>query len=247
MLRVMRIVGVIIFSILIGLSANRLQRLYSRGELFERYNSERRANITLFIFSVGGLVVLGSLEYLQRKRMAIRRGYVPLKIKKDLPVENQKVTCIYSAPETIDKWDVRKTRSSRSRSSDWVGITDFWMRVLRVCCAVVPVAYLYILTEYVINWVSVGMGNLFLTVLVVFLFVLSGVTSFGVFRRKMWGVNCGYALAIFHLLIFPIGTAVGLLMLVSLAGATPEISTEVRENKRKARKEKRKNIRASMA
>jgi hypothetical protein len=244
----LKIIGVVVFSVLIGVAANRLLSLYSSGELFDQYNSQRKTNITLLIFSMIGLATLGYFEYLKAKLRHKRRGYVPMKVEERKPLpEDPKVASIYSAPDTLDKWDGRKTRNSRSRHSDGFEMTHLWMRVLRIYCAVLPVIYLYALVEYLVNWLPYGMGNLFLTVLLITLFVLSVMTSVGVLRKRLWGVHYGYAIAIFNLLIFPIGTAAGLIMLVALAGVAPEFLAEARTRRRQARKEARENIHGVMA
>jgi hypothetical protein len=244
MLRTVRIIGVVVFSILVGLSANRLHRLYSAGELFEQYNSERKANVTLLVFSVGGLVALGYLEHLLKKRKQTRHGYVSMKVEEHSALKDAARTSIYSAPETIDEWEPRRTRSSRTRPRSEFEMIDLWMRIVRICCVIFPVIYLYLLVEYFVHWVPRGLGNLWVSVLVLLLFSLSVITSIGFFRRKLWGIHCGYAIAVFHLLIFPIGTAVGLLMLVALAGVASEFSAEDRKRRRQARKEKGKNSQA---
>jgi len=223
------------------LSANRLQRSFGSGELFERYNSERKANITILVFSLGGLVALGYFEYLRKKKKSERRGYIAKKVEPVPPLENPKVTNIYSAPETLDKWNARRTRSSRSQHHDEFELTHLWLRVLRIYCAVLPIIYFYILVEYMVNWLPVGMGNVFWTILTVTLFILSVSTSVGFFRKQLWGIQCGYGIAIFHLLIFPIGTVSGLLMLIALAGVAPEFSADARRRRRKAHHQREDN------
>jgi hypothetical protein len=225
---------------LIGLSTNRLQNLYSSGELFEQYNSERKADITLLIVSLAALAAMGYFELSRTKRHQKKYRYSAVKIddEKEVLPPASKVTSIYSAPETLDKWAGRRSRNSRESHRDGFEMTDLWMQVLRVYCSVLPIVYLYVLVTYLLTWLPMGIGNPMLTLLLITVFVLSFLTSVGVFRKRMWGIHFGYAIAIFHLLIFPIGTAAGLLMLVALSGVSSEFSSIARTQRREMRRKR---------
>jgi hypothetical protein len=67
----------------------------------------------------------------------------------------------------------------------------------------------------------------------------SVLASVGILRRKTWGIKFGYAMAVFHLLIFPFGTAAGFVMLIALMGVTSEFT--VPRRRRITRKAKHKN------
>ena len=75
MLRIIRVIGIVIFALLIGLSANALTEMYESGQLLEKYNSARKSNITLLGISVLALAILGYFELTRGRRLAARRGY----------------------------------------------------------------------------------------------------------------------------------------------------------------------------
>jgi hypothetical protein len=210
-----------------------LQDLYKEGELFERYNSERRANVTLLAVSVFGIAGLGCLEIIRSRRRLEQRGYVPMTVNEE-PVTDGLDTSIYSAPATMDRWEGRRSRSSKSRHHQHMDLTIFYMRVLRIYCLVFTVMYSYTLLNYLFLWLPTGAGHLFLSLLFPTLFVASVMTLAGILRKKTWGMSFGYAMAIFHLLVFPVGTVAGLVMLVALVGSAPEFAIPARERRREA-------------
>jgi hypothetical protein len=240
MLRILRIVGVLVFVLLIGISSSRIQKQYTSGKLFERYNSQRKADITLLVVSIAALVALSSFEYISLKRRLLHRGYRPLRKEQDDPkTVNPSATDIYSAPETQDQWKGLRTRSSRPTKTHTFEFANVWMSVLRVYCIVLPVFYGYLLVEYMVHWVPHDLGNPFLTLFISALLILSGLTCFGIFSKKIWGIHCGYPLSIFHLIVFPIGTAAGLFMLIALAGVAPLFATEARKQRKKVLRKNR--------
>ena len=111
-------------------------------------------------------------------------------------------------------------------------MNGFWMGLLRIYCVVLPVLYLYTLMDYLIHWLPSGANHLVLTILFPTLLLVSALTSAGILRKKTWGMKCGYAMAIFHLLIFPVGTIAGLLMLAGLVGAASEFKLSARKRRR---------------
>jgi len=236
MLRLLRISGILFFAVLIAFSANRLQELYEVGTLFEQYNSQRKADITLLIGSICGLAILGFFEFSRSRRRVEQHGFgfVSMKKEPEPVVDGPDSAGIYAAPESIDEWQGRQPGISISRRRLSFEISGLWMGLLRVCCGVLPVVYLYTLVDYLFFWLPTGAGNLGLTILFPVLFLGSVLTSVGILRKKIWGMNFGYAMAIFHLLIFPIGTAAGLVMLVGLMGAASEFAISKREHRREA-------------
>ena len=241
MLRLLRITGILFFAVLIGFMANRLQDMYEAGTLFEHYNSQRKADITLLIVSTLGVGVLGFFEFVRTRRRLERRGYGSEKEEQEAVSEGLDSANIYSAPETVDQWKGRRTRASKSRHRQQIDPSAFWMGLLRVYCVILPVAYLCMLVVYLLSWLPRGSGSLALSILLPVLLLFSLLTSFGLLNKKPWGMNCGYAIAIFHLLVFPLGTAAGLILLLGLVGATSEFAIPSRERRRQAlRKAKRK-------
>ncbi|WP_136065037.1 hypothetical protein [Pontiella sulfatireligans] len=219
------------------------------GELFERYNSARKANLTVLSVSVLVLGALGYFELTRSRRLALRRGYGDVRHRRDEPKDlsdGLESTSIYCAPETVDVWKGRRLRTPRSHSKDQVDIAEIWMVFLRVGCVVFPSVYLGLLAFQLIYGFS---GTTEFTLLVSAFSVLalvSVVAAFGLLKKKPWGLASGYLLAILNLVVFPYGTAGGLFLLVGLVGATPTFVIPARERQRVARHKAAKKARASM-
>jgi len=241
--RLLRIVGILFFAALIGSTAGRLHELYVEGTLFEQYNNQRKACITLLTVSVCGLATLGTFEFLWSRRRFRRRSFEPMMKEQEPVVEELGKTNIYDAPESVDKWQERRVRIPKPPRFQTPEMTGLWMGVLRVCCAVLPVLYFYTLVNYLFFWLPGGAGNLVFSILFPLLFLGSVLTSVGILKKKMWGVNFGYAMAVFHLLIFPLGTAVGLVMLFGLMGVTSEFTIPERKRRQKAMSRARRKAR----
>ena len=240
MLRMLRIVGVVLFTFLVGLSANSLMEMHESGVLLEKYNSQRKADITLLVFSFIALGGLGYFELDRFNRASRRRTYA------DGPVSEERFeqtagldsTSIYAAPQTVDKWEGRRTRGSKSRHKTSKEIGYLWLSLLKVICIFLPLSYLGLM---VFNLLS-GRIDSRLNNLLLFLFggllLLSLVTLVGVMAKKSWGLSLGYILALCNLLIFPIGTVFGLFLMIGLVGASPifaEVATTRRREQRRRR------------
>ena len=234
MRRILCITGLLFFAVLIGDTAGRLQRLYKEGILFEQYNSQRKADITLFAVSVCGLIALGYIEFIRPRRRVERPGFASMaKAQEPAGMTGSASTNIYSAPKAIDEWQERQSSPGmpKLRNRQKWEITGLWMGVLRVCCGVLPVVYLYIFLDYIFIWLPTGAGTLTLSILFPILMLGAVLTSVGILRKKKWGMKFGYAMAVFHLLIFPIGTAAGFVMLIGLVGAASEFDTPTRKRR----------------
>jgi len=250
MLRLLRIVGILFFAALIGSTAAQLRELYKAGTLFEQYNSQRKADITLLAVSICGLATLSAFEIFRSRRRSVRRSFVSMNKGEQSVVGGLGENNIYDAPETVDKWQGRSVRIPKSRHRQVPEMTGLWMGVLRIYCLVLPVLYLYTLVNYLFFWLPSGAGNWFLSFLFPVLFLGAALTSAGILRKKTWGINIGYVMAIFHLLIFPLGTAVGLVMLFGLLGVASEFAIPERKRRRKAlrkaiRKARRKRLKSA--
>jgi hypothetical protein len=244
MVHVLYIVGMVFFAFLIGDSAHRLNELYEAGTLFAPYSSESKAAVTLLALASCCLAALCFLELLRIRRhfrppVGIPFGKEPGRASTE---EAAVSTNIYSAPSTVDEWEDRLPYlGTKSRRPSWYEITGLWMSLLRIYCGVLPVVYTYTLINYLFLWLPSGAGSLVLTVVFPVLLLGSVLTSVGILRRKGWGVKVGYAVAIFHLLLFPLGTAAGFVMLIALLGCTSEFEVVRRRrvNRRIRRKVKR--------
>lgn len=232
MVRLLYISGMVFFAVLIGDAGNRLWKLYGTGTLFDQYNSDRRAAVTLLAVSSCGLATLCIIEFVRVRRRFESPAPLPEQFNEEPVVDEPTSTSIYTAPQIVDEWQGRQQRlitisSSRRRALPAIQslkMTDMWMSVLRVFCGVFPVIYSYTLLNYLFLWLPQGAGNVFLSILFPLLLLGSILTTIGILRRKPWGIKYGYAMAIFHLLIFPFGTAAGFVMLIALMGVTSEFT-----------------------
>lgn len=247
MVRLLYISGMIFFAVLIGDAAHRLQGMYESGTLFEEYNSERRSTITLLAASSFGLAALCVIEVVRLKRGS-RRFPVFTAVNKgqQAPTASEsKSRSIYTAPEAVDEWMDRRNHIRKPSRRQRMEIIGLWMGILRVYCGILPVVYTYTLVNYLFFWLPAGAGNLVLSILFPVLMLGSILTAVGILRRKTWGIKFGYAMAIFHLLIFPVGTAAGFVMLIGLMGATAEFAPSRRKRLRNARKARRKRLQSA--
>lgn len=236
MLRALRIIGILVFAVLVGLSAHRIQSLYTAGELFEPYNSERKANITLLAFSMAGLGILGFFELTRAKRLDTRKGFAPVKIAKEAGGDGMDVANIYSAPATPDKCGGRRVRTASARYREPRQTETFWLGLLRILSFSTPLVYASLLVVcWLGRWVPAAVPLTLLYSIFGFMLIFSLISAIGIMQKKPWGIKTGYALAIIHLLFFPVGTAAGLILLIGLVGAAPLIILSPREKRRVAR------------
>lgn len=238
MLRALRIIGILVFALLVGISAHRIQKLYTSGKLFEQYNSERKTNVTLLAVSVVGLGLLGFFELTRAKRLDARRGFAPVDDSDEGVDDGLDTANIYSAPETLDKWAGRRIRTSSSRPQSPVRQSEnFWMLLLRILSFSTPLLYAGLLVACLSGkWMPpLAMQVPILSSICGFMLIFSLISATGILQKKPWGIKTGYAIAIIHLLFFPVGTAAGLLLLIGLVGAAPLIMLSPHEQRRAAR------------
>jgi hypothetical protein len=227
-------------AVLVGDAGNRLWKLYEAGTLFEQYNSERKTALTLLAVFGVGLATLCILEVVRIKRRVGPFRPLPRRDPAAPATDEPASTSIYTAPKVVDAWQDRREGSVMITSSRRMVLPMFqsfsmirmWMSILRIYCGVLPVVYTYTLLNYLILWLPNGAGNIVLTILFPLLMLGSVMTSTGILRKKRWGMYAGYAMAVFHLLIFPFGTAAGFVMLIALLGATSEFSVPRRRIRR---------------
>ncbi|MDF7825529.1 hypothetical protein P4B35_16000 [Pontiellaceae bacterium B12227] len=234
MLRVLRIVGIVVFAFLIGLSANSLMQMHETGELLEKYNSQRKADITLLVLSFVAVAALGYFEFARLNKRSRRRSYGKTRKTEEQAEQTEGLdsTSIYSAPQTVDRWEGRRTRTSKSRNEVVKESGSIWLSLLKVLCAVLPVLYLGLTFLQLLNKHEDHLLAIVLPTLFAGLFVLSVVTLTGVMLKKAWGLTLGYALAVCNLLIFPIGTAFGLFLIIGLVGSSPVFAGFALERRR---------------
>lgn len=234
MRRLLVVTGILFFAVLIVDTASRLQDQFEAGTLFERYNSQRKADITLFTVSICGLAALGFLEFvLPRWRIRQEEETLPpLKSAPEPKMQREPAPSdIYEAPRSVDEWQGRQPQLAVSRQRLSVDMTGVWMAFLRIYCGVLPVVYLYTFLNYVFLWLPSGAGNVFLSFIFPVLLLISVMASVGILKKRAWGAKFGYAIAIFHLLIFPFGTAAGFVMLIALVSTMSEFSAPKRKRR----------------
>ena len=245
MLRALRVIGILVFALLVGLSARRIQTQYDSGKLFEQYNSERKANVTLLSISVIGLGLLGFFEAMRPRRRAGRIGFAPVQ-RSDEPIDDGLDTAnIYSAPKTDESWHRTKVQRTRTIYKERRSYDSFWLGLLQILVVSLPVVYGILVIACLGGWILAG-ADTYLVCWVFFgMLLLAALAAWGIRRKKGWGLKTGYAVAILHLLFFPVGTAVGLILLIALVGASPSILLSPRERRRAARGKKQQNLRVA--
>lgn len=231
MLRWLRIAGIVIFACLVGFSANSLWQMYETGEWFEQYNNAPKANLTLLIFSIILLGTLGYFEVSRVRRRSRRRGYGESGFyeRNAKHRDNHDQASIYATPENEDAWRVRRANNTgrrnqhRSRNEHRHRGENgmIWMRCLQTLSIILPVVYLVILSLNLMQANENVWGAVLLPSVFGILLIFSLVAVIGIFGRKTWGMMLGYVLAVCNLLIFPYGTAVGLVLMMALVGASP--------------------------
>jgi hypothetical protein len=235
MLRVLRIIGIVLFACIIGFSANSLKIMHENGELMEQYNSSRKANITLLTFSLLALSTLGYFEMSRVRRMNKRQRYGESRYREETEdeVSGLDSTSIYATPKSQDEWMGRHTRSSRSRHKPAEDSENIWFNLLKIIFLVLPVVYLALLSITLIRGHEEPLVAIILPSVFGILFVLTMIAGVGVFSKKSWGMMTGYTLAVGNLLIFPYGTAVGLFLMMGLVGASSIFQVSAAQDRRK--------------
>ncbi len=223
MLRSFRLVGVVVFALLMGFSSHALWKMYESGSLFDRYNSARKARITLCGLSLLALGALGYLEISSSRRRAMRRSYGGRHYRERAPSEEKPAdaTNIYASHESHDAWQGRRTHSRTARRHEPVEMAEVWMGLLKVCVAAIP---LYYVVQLLWQWLHSTSGEPMPPIAVggcCAVVAWSLFTAIAIYRRLRRALVLGYALAICNLLVFPVGTVMGLFLLMGLVGSTP--------------------------
>lgn len=233
MLSVIRLVGIVIFAVMLGLAANSLREMNDEGTLYNQYNSARKSSITLLAVSVVALVSLGSFEMKEMgkhntsQKFGERRYTEP----KTETVNSIKTTSIYAAPQSVDEWKERRITSSYSRRTKHKIALDHpedWLRLLQLVCAALPAFYITIFSVLYAQGVGQSLGPYVFTSVCSCFIGLNIFTAIGIFRTKAWGLQMGYLLAIMNLVIFPVGTIIGLILLISLVGSSAQFPQPAR-------------------
>lgn len=229
MLRFARIMGVVVFALLIGFSANSLKVMHETGELYDTYNSRRRADVTLIGISSVAILGLCYLEITRLRRLNSRKHYGQRRFGRDVgeEVDGLDSSSIYAIPKSVDDWNGRKVQSSKTYKNRPPKAGDgFWMGLLRIICLLLPVLYAGLLAYTL----KMGNENPFIAMLMPTIFSillsLAVFTAIGILRKKMWGITLGYVLSICNLLIFPYGTATGMFLMIGLVGASASFEIE---------------------
>ena len=224
MLRGMRVVGIITFAGLTAWSAYSIRSMYRTGELYEEYNTDDRAMTALLAFSVIGLGGLGYLEAFCALRASRKRGFRCPEPHED-EVDGTDTTSIYCAPKSVDDWASKQRRTKPRNRGVQVEFSQVWMRFLKFGAFCLPLVYSLLLA---FRWDSLGAETsldwLFRGYLITLL-VCSAIAAVGIMHSRIWGQVYGYVLSVLNLLLFPYGTAIGLILLISLVGAAQWLDT----------------------
>lgn len=239
MLRVLRITGVVFFAFLIGLFTYFLQQVYRSGVLLEGYSREWRSSVTLLVFSIIGFSLTGYFELIfLRQRKSVLSDF-PEQMDEASVCEGVNTANIYLAPKTLEKWQGHRTRTSKGKHLKPHKITIFWLKILRIASFSTLLTYTLLFVTCLADS-SVGLPAL--CSILGFMLMLSLVSVVGIITEEAWGLVVGYAIALVHLPVFPLGTVVSLILLVSLIGATPWFVFSTRERRRVSRRKRQKKI-----
>jgi MFS family permease len=229
MLRIWRIIGIVVFALLVGMAASSLRG----GEdalLFE-------ADLAIFVVSLPAFAVLGLFELTHVRRLERRRRkhrFEGHSFDEGAVAFAPGSTDIYAMPETRQNWGSRR-RSSSSGTRHRKGkkkLKSVWMSALQLFCVVLPLVYLGLLLVY-LPWDGVkAPGAWTMSFVFLSLFLFSVVAAIGVFSMRLWGLVLGYLLVIWNLLLFPYGLILGLLLLLCLVGSSPTFFEVARDHRR---------------
>jgi hypothetical protein len=95
------------------------------------------------------------------------------------------------------------------------------MMILRILSATLPFFYAAVLAVIDTHGVAETVGVWVFAFICLLVAVLSILFAVSVFMETTWGLVMGYLLAMLNLIVFPIGTGVGIFLLVLLLGASP--------------------------
>jgi len=218
MLRIWRIAGIVVFALLVGLAASSL-----RGD---EDAIRFQADIALLAVSLPAFAVLGIFELtrvrrLERRRRKHRFGGHPS--EEVLAEEFDPGSAdIYAMPKTLEDWKGgRHSRSSGTRHRRGKKMKSVWMSALQVFCVAIPLVHMGLLLAHLPWDGTKGAGTWTMPFVFLALFLFSVAVAVGVFSMRLWGLVLGYLLVLGNLLLFPYGTAMGLLLLLCLVGSSP--------------------------
>jgi hypothetical protein len=225
MLKRIRVLGLIVFACLMSFSAHSLIKMYRSGALFEQYNNDRKSNITLFSVSVFTVIAISAYEIRRYRRSHdIYPEYRPRhrpdgNAKEDDANRN---SCIYSGRESFDSLPNRTTPEYLAGGGKRPPTkAEVWMKMLRIICLVIPPVNLILFTLlYTQNFGNPQNQWIFPALCSVYVF-FGVMAATGIFNKRKWGLSAGYLVAIINLILFPVGTAMALFLLMSLMGAAP--------------------------
>jgi hypothetical protein len=249
MLRSLRVIGIIVFAVLAGLSANTLKQMQENGELREAYNSRKKANATLLVFSVLSMSAIGFFELphlggARRRRGSSRRHHRSHDFEPSR--EEQDTTSIYSAPKTMEKWNKNHIRTPSNHSKPAKKSNTFWLRFFPIFCVIMTLIYLGMTVHFFLKVHDDPVVGMTLKIVFGLLSALSVITTLGVMQTKMWGITMGYVLAVCNMLIFPVGTAFGLFLMMGLMLASSGFMEKEQEKRKKSRRRSEKRASYSM-
>ncbi len=98
---------------------------------------------------------------------------------------------------------------------------EICLGVLRALYVLQPFVYGLILAVLYSNGIGRVLGQWAFASVSCALILSAAGAAIGILKRKIWGLSLGYALAVVNLVVFPVGTLAGLLLLVALVGASP--------------------------
>lgn len=239
MSRILRLSGIVLFALTLVFSSQSLREMGESGKLFERYNSQRKASMTLFGISMAALVGLSAFEIRRLRQPRVVHKYGRIRYTDQVASEDneQHTSNIYAVRKSVDEWSGRRVSGSRSRDvRSSSRLPAIWLVMLRVTCLAIPFASTAIFSIMYLNygssstdsWIIPAAGSIYV--------LLAIATAIGVIRRRAWGMTVGYITAILNLVIFPFGTVMGFFLLIGLVGASEAFEPVSRKSGKRLQK-----------
>ena len=232
MLRIWRIVGIVVFALLVGLAVSSLRGGVD-SLLFD-------ADFSVFVISFPLLVILSLFEVIHIRRLVRRHRKYRFgghSLDEGTEAVASGPTDIYAMPETRQSWGRRRrSHSSGTHHKKRKKKKSIWISLLQIFCVILPLFYLGLLLVY-LPWNGVKtIGDWTMPFVFLALFLFSIVVAIGVFSVRFWGLVLGYLLVLSNLLFFPYGLILGLLLLLCLVGSSPTFFEVTRDHRRGSRR-----------
>ena len=219
MLRLLRILGIVVCAVFLGLAARSLLD----GDLERNQVDVAVFSVSFFLFAS---LAAFEVSYGIRRQRRHRRKFSGSRSATEPEAEREpagRPADIYAVPPTQEDWKSRRRShaSGRSRRRRTKKSGMVWLVILRILCVAYSLIYLGILLA-ALPWDGVkGPGTWTIPAIFMSLFLLSIAATIGAFVTTIWGLVVGFVLMLANLPLGAYGLAQGALLLLVLLGAMP--------------------------